>query len=81
MSDGMDPSKLRIDSGWLVYDVGQHTCGGYGAASGWAHEPGCGFEALVSVEELVRILDVHADAQLAERKAQAAADPDCEVTW
>ena len=37
-----DPGLVAIASGWLVYDVGYHTCGGYGPESGYAHEPGCG---------------------------------------
>ena len=24
---------------WLVYNVGYHTCGGYGPESGYMHEP------------------------------------------
>lgn len=52
--DGLviDSSKLSIMYGWLVYDVGEHTCGGYGPESNYAHEPGCGFEPMVHLEEL-----------------------------
>ena len=35
-------SELRIESGWLVRDVNEHTCGGSGTEWPYAHEPGCG---------------------------------------
>ena len=47
-----DDDKLSIMSGWLVYDMGEHTCGGYGPESGYAHEPGCGFEPVLRLDEL-----------------------------
>ena len=47
-----DDDKLSIMSGWLVYDVGEHTCGGYGPESGYAHEPGCGFEPVLRLDKL-----------------------------
>ena len=47
-----DGDKLSIMSGWLVYDVGEHTCGGYGPESGYAHEPGCGFEPVLRLDKL-----------------------------
>ena len=47
-----DGDKLSIMLGWLVYDVGEHTCGGYGPESGYAHEPGCGFEPVLRLDKL-----------------------------
>lgn len=41
--------KLSIMNGWLVGDAGEHTCGGYGEASGYMHEPGCGWEPLTDL--------------------------------
>ena len=36
-------SELRIESGWLVRDVNEHTCGSSsGTEWPYAHEPGCG---------------------------------------
>ena len=46
-----DDDKLSIMFGWLVYDVGECTCGGYGPESGYAHEPGCGFEPVLRLDE------------------------------
>ena len=47
-----DDDKLSIMFGWLVYDVGEHTCGGYGPESGYAHEPGCGFDPVLRLDKL-----------------------------
>ena len=47
-----DGDKLSIMFGWLVHDVGEHTCGGYGPESGYAHEPGCGFEPVLRLDKL-----------------------------
>ena len=55
-------------SGWLVYDVGYHTCGGYGPESGYAHEPGCGAEPICKVADIPDLA-----AAAAERDALAAA--------
>lgn len=63
-----DPGRVAIASGWLVYDVGYHTCGGYGPESGYAHEPGCGAEPMCEVADIPDIL-----AAAAERDALAAA--------
>ena len=62
-----DPGRVAIASGWLVYDVGYHTCGGYGPESGYAHEPGCGAEPMCEVADIPDIL-----AAAAERDALAA---------
>ena len=43
-------TKLRIDSGWLVVDVGEHTCGGYGPESGYIHEASCGLHPLIQLD-------------------------------
>ena len=67
LADDFDPNKVSIMSGWLVYDVGEHTCGGYGPESSYAHEPGCGFEPMIPVSELPALL-----AAAAERDALAA---------
>ena len=63
-----DPGRVAIASGWLVYDVGYHTCGGYGPESGYAHEPGCGAEPMCEVVDIPALL-----AAAAERDALAAA--------
>lgn len=44
--------KFSIMAGWLVYEVGEHTCGGYGPESGYMHEPGCGYEPVLKLSEL-----------------------------
>ena len=62
-----DPGRISIMSGWLVYDVGYHTCGGYGPESGYAHEPGCGAEPMCKVADIPDLL-----AAAAERDALAA---------
>ena len=62
-----DPGRVAIASGWLVYDVGYHTCGGYGPESGYAHEPGCGAEPICKVADIPDLL-----AAAAERDALAA---------
>jgi hypothetical protein len=36
------PARLRIENGWLVREVDEHTCNGGVAASSGAHEPNCG---------------------------------------
>ena len=59
-----DPGRVAIASGWLVYDVGYHTCGGYGPESGYAHEPGCGAEPMCEVADIPDLL-----AAAAERDA------------
>lgn len=56
-----DPQKLAIMHGWLVYEVDEHTCGGYGPESGYMHEPGCGFEPIMTVEALDAVLREHAE--------------------
>ena len=63
-----DPGRVAIASGWLVYDVGYHTCGGYGPESGYAHEPGCGAEPMCEVADIPDLL-----AAAAERDELAAA--------
>ena len=63
-----DPGRVAIASGWLVYDVGYHTCGGYGPESGYAHEPGCGAEPMCKVADIPDLLSA-----AAERDALAAA--------
>ena len=62
-----DPGRVAIASGWLVYDVGYHTCGGYGPESGYVHEPGCGAEPICKVADIPDLL-----AAAAERDALAA---------
>lgn len=37
---------------WIVYDIGYHTCGGYGPESGYVHEPGCGLEPVVQMKNI-----------------------------
>ena len=52
VGETMSGDKLSIMSGWLVYEVGEHTCGGYGPESGYIHEPGCGYEPLIQLDKL-----------------------------
>lgn len=50
--------QLHVDGAWLVLETGRHTCG----AGHWdspfpgAHEPSCGVEPVISVEELWALL-------------------------
>ena len=47
-----DPSRHYIMDGWLVIDTGEHTCGtGPGGHYG-AHEPGCGLEQALRLDNL-----------------------------
>ena len=47
-----DPSRQSIMGGWLVIDTGQHNCGtGPGGHYG-AHEPGCGLEQAIRLDDL-----------------------------
>mgnify|MGYP001161892120 CR=1 FL=1 len=47
-----DPSRHYIMDGWLVIDTGKHTCGtGPGGHYG-AHEPGCGLEQALRLDNL-----------------------------
>ena len=56
-----DPNKTAVEKfsiygdgldAWIVYDVGYHTCGGYGPESGYVHEPGCGLEPLIQMKHI-----------------------------
>ncbi len=58
MSD-IDVSKLSIMNGWLVYETGIHSCAGDTAESGYAHERGCGYEPVIRLEDLGRVLASH----------------------
>ena len=66
-----DPGRVAIVSGWLVYDVGHHTCGGYGPGSGYVHEPGCGLEGIVEVAALPALLDAAAERDRLAAKLDA----------
>ena len=47
-----DPSRHSIMGGWLVIDTRQHNCGtGPGGHYG-AHEPGCGLEQAIQLDNL-----------------------------
>lgn len=47
-----DPSRQSIMGGWLVIDTGRHNCGtGPGGHYG-AHEPGCGLERAIQLDNL-----------------------------
>jgi hypothetical protein len=61
--EGLRPG-YEVRGEWLVEVVGEHTCGGYGEASGWLHEPGCGYEPLTN-DPIVVTLHRTIDAQLA----------------
>ena len=69
--EATDKSKLSIQYGWLTYEVGEHTCGGYGPESGYTHEPGCGYEPLLRLDDLTGWPGEALDAA-AERDALAA---------
>ena len=69
-----DPGRVAIASGWLVYDVGYHTCGGYGPESGYAHEPGCGAEPICKVADIPDILAAAAERDALAAKVAALAD-------
>ena len=69
--EATDKSKLSIQYGWLTYEVGEHTCGGYGPESGYMHEPGCGYEPLLRLDDLTGWPGEALDAA-AERDALAA---------
>ena len=47
-----DPGKLSIAYGMLVYETGRHNCAGGHIASGYAHEPGCGYEPVLQLDSL-----------------------------
>ena len=68
-----DGDKLSIMFGWLVYDVGEHTCGGYGPESGYVHEPGCGFEPVLRLDKLQGWPEVERLTALAEAARKYAA--------
>lgn len=78
-----DPGRVAIVSGWLVYDVGHHTCGGYGPGSGYVHEPGCGLEGIVEVAALPALLDAAAerDALLAAVNAHVELNTRRDTEW
>ena len=65
-----DPGRVAIASGWLVYDVGYHTCGGYGPESGYAHEPGCGAEPMCEVADIPDILAAAAERDALDAKVE-----------
>ena len=56
-----DPNKADVEKfsiygngldAWIVYNLGYHTCGGYGEASGYHHEPGCGQEPVIQMKDI-----------------------------
>lgn len=47
-----DPSRHYIMDGWLVIDTGQHTCGTDPGGHYGAHEPGCGLEQALRLDNL-----------------------------
>lgn len=51
-----DDGKTRIYGegldAWIVYELGYHTCGGYGPESGYMHELGCGLEPLIQMKNI-----------------------------
>lgn len=53
--------RLFTDGGYLVEDVGHHTCG---AGGEWPHEPGCGLVPVIPLDDL--------DAQMRARSRFAA---------
>jgi hypothetical protein len=48
--------RLRIDGEWLVLEVDRHTCGTGPEGHYGAHEPGCGLEPLLRLDELDALL-------------------------
>jgi hypothetical protein len=78
----MDPTKLSIQYGWLVYETGEHTCAGGTPESNGAHESSCGYEPLIRVAEMYEVLTEHFAQQAAERAVLADEMPaDDEVPW
>ena len=47
-----DPSRHYIMDGWLVIDTGKHTCGTDPGGHYGAHEPGCGLEQALRLDNL-----------------------------
>lgn len=47
--------RLRIEHGWLVLEVDEHTCGAGGELG---HEPSCGMEPVMTLAELDELLTV-----------------------
>ena len=74
-----DPGRVAIASGWLVYDVGYHTCGGYGPESGYAHEPGCGAEPMCKVADIPDLLAALVHEQMTDcyRESVSLVKPAC----
>lgn len=52
-----DVPRLAIDSGWLVEEVDEHTCGTGRDGHYGAHEPGCGLVPVMTVAALVGLFD------------------------
>lgn len=52
LDDDIRVGRLRIENGWLVEDVGEHTCGtGHDGHYGH-HEPGCGTVPVTRLDDL-----------------------------
>ena len=47
-----DPSRHYIMDGWLVIDTGRHTCGTDPGGHYGTHEPGCGLEQALRLDNL-----------------------------
>lgn len=68
-----DPDRLSIMDDWLVWDAGEHTCGGYSPESGYAHEPGCGYEPILDLSRMEGWPGAERDALAAKVDAAEAA--------
>ena len=49
----VERERMSIENGWLVYDVGHHTCAGGDEAASYHHEPTCGLEPLDDLTEVL----------------------------
>lgn len=72
-----DVDKYEIDSGWLVYNVGHHTCAGGGPEANGIHEPGCGYDGVLSLDQIHRHMEIVNSLRPLCRCTTYAADGSC----
>lgn len=53
LADDIANDKFRIMNGWLVVDVEECTCAGGVAETSYLHEPGCGYEPIAKLQDLL----------------------------
>jgi hypothetical protein len=66
---GAEAGRFLIEAGMLCEDTGRHTCG---AGGEWGHEPGCGLEPLIPLDDLDAMM--RAGSRFAARLLQEADD-------